>query len=144
MVRPEIVNRKLSHLRMYLQELERHKDVSLVSYQAKGGPRREIERLLQLIVEVAVDINTHLITESEGLPPTDYRQSFKGAARAGVITQELAETLMPAAGLRNALVHDYAEVDDKRVHAAIPLALAGFRDYSTQVVSWLDSNQGAG
>jgi len=128
---------------MYLQELDRHKDVTIVSYRAEGGPRREIERLLQLIVEVAVDINTHLATESEGVPPKDYRHSFKAAATAGVITPELAEALMPAAGLRNALVHDYAEVDDKRVHAAIRLALAGFRDYSAQVVSWLDSNPGA-
>jgi len=139
MVRPEILSRKLSHLHLYLDELGRHRDVSLVEYRDEGGPRREVERLLQLIVEVAADINTHVVTESRGVPPKDYRQSFKMAATVGLITPELAEALMPAAGLRNAIVHDYADVDDKRVHAAIPMALADFSKYAAQVVSWLDA-----
>ncbi|MGI8425176.1 MAG: type VII toxin-antitoxin system HepT family RNase toxin [Actinomycetota bacterium] len=138
MVRPEIVRRKLRHLHLYLQELERHRGVTISGYRSSPGPRREIERLIQLLVEVAVDINTHLVTESAGVPPKDYRESFKSVAQAGVITHELAEKLMPSAGLRNALVHDYADVDDKRVHAAIPLALDGFGAYANEVLSWLE------
>lgn len=138
MVRPEIVRRKVGHLHRYLDELERHRDVSFASYVAPGGPRREIERLLQLVVEVVVDVNTHVATETEGVPPADYRDSFRAAARCGIIQAELAEELMPAAGLRNALVHQYAEVDDRRVHAAIRPALDGFRSYASAVLGWLD------
>jgi uncharacterized protein YutE (UPF0331/DUF86 family) len=35
-------------------------------------------------------------------------------------------------------VHDYADIDDARVHAAIPLVLDGFREYARAVQAWLD------
>ena len=69
MVRPEVVRRKLAQLHGYLDELGVHRDITLDQYVRRGGPRREVERLLQLIVEVAVDINAHVVTELEGKPP---------------------------------------------------------------------------
>ncbi|HXF73416.1 MAG TPA: DUF86 domain-containing protein [Actinomycetota bacterium] len=138
MVRPEIVRRKLSHLDGYLDELERYRDVDLETYLAAGGPRRAVERLIQLIVETAADINVHVATELEGRPPSDYRASFHAAARIGLIPPALAERLAPSAGLRNALVHEYATIDDARVHASIPLVLDGFREYARSVVAWVD------
>jgi uncharacterized protein YutE (UPF0331/DUF86 family) len=138
MVRTEIVRRKLAHLDRYLGELEAHRRIGLEEYLAAAGPRRAVERLIQLIVETAIDINVHVATELEGQPPTDYRRSFSAAARLGLLPPDLAERLAPAAGLRNALVHDYADIDDARVHAAIPLVLDGFREYAHAVQAWLD------
>jgi uncharacterized protein YutE (UPF0331/DUF86 family) len=140
MVRPEIVRRKLSHLDAYLAELEPFRGVGLEAYVAPGGPRRAVERLIQLVVEAAADINLHVASELEGRPPTDYRESFHAAARVGLIPVGLAERLAPAAGLRNALVHEYATIDDARVHASIPLVLDGFREYVRAVVAWLERN----
>lgn len=138
MVRTEVVRRKLAHLARYLDELQTHRGVSLEDYLANAGVRRAIERLIQLIVEAAVDINVHVATELEGTPPADYRSSFLAAARVGLLPAELAERLAPAAGLRNALVHDYTDLDDARVHAAIPLVLEGFDGYARAVQAWLD------
>jgi uncharacterized protein YutE (UPF0331/DUF86 family) len=137
MVRPEIVRRKLSHLTGYLDELATYRDVTFDEYVARGGPRRAVERLVQLVVEAAIDINVHVATELEGRPPSDYRTSFAAAARVGLIDPALAERLAPAAGLRNALVHDYVEIDDARVHAAVPAVLDGFGDYARAVRAWL-------
>jgi uncharacterized protein YutE (UPF0331/DUF86 family) len=138
MVRPEIVRRKLLHLDGYIRELELYREINLDAYLATGGPRRTIERLVQLIVETAVDVNLHVATEIEGRPPADYRESFRAAARIGLIPRALAGDLAPSAGLRNVLVHEYADVDDARVHAAIPLVLDGFREYAGAVLGWLD------
>jgi uncharacterized delta-60 repeat protein len=49
----------------------------------------------------------------------------------------LADELAPAAGLRNILVHDYGEIDDSRVLAAVRLALDGFEAYLRAVQRWL-------
>lgn len=138
MVRTEIVRRKLAHLDRYLGELEAHRGLALGEYVAPGGPRRTVERLIQLIVETAADINVHVVTELEGQPPTDHRGSFSAAARLGLIPADLAQRLAPSAGLRKALVHDYADIDEARVHAAIPLVLDGFRGYARAVQAWLD------
>lgn len=143
MVRPEIVRRKLSHLDGYLAELEAHRGVDLEAYLAPGGPRRAVERLIQLVVEAAADINVHVVSELEGRPPIDYRESFYAAARVGLLPPALAERLAPSAGLRNALVHEYARIDDARVHASIPLVLDGFREYVRAVVAWLEREPSA-
>lgn len=139
MVRPEVVRRKLSHLHGYLQELERHRAITYEQYLALGGPRREVERLLQLLVEAAVDINVHLVTELGGAPPGDYHSSFLDAARQGVLPAELASRLAPAAGLRNVLVHEYGDIDDAQVHGSIPRALDGWAEYARALESWLTS-----
>jgi len=138
MVRPEIVRRKLAHLDGYLRELEPYREISFDAYEGAGGPRRTIERLVQLIIETAVDVNLHVVTEIEGRPPADYRGSFRAAARIGLIPQTLADDLAPSAGLRNVLVHEYADVEDARVHAAIGSVLDGFREYTRAVLGWLD------
>ncbi|MFA5892174.1 MAG: DUF86 domain-containing protein [Actinomycetota bacterium] len=137
MVREEIVRRKLAHLTGYLDELAIYADTSFDDYVGTGGPRRAVERLIQLVIESAVDINVHIATESAGSPPPDYRSSFAAVARCGAISGELAESLAPSAGLRNALTHDYATVDDARVHSAMPMVLAGFREYAASVTRWL-------
>lgn len=54
--------------------------------------------------------------------------------RVEILRRKLAEP--PAAKLRNALVHDHADVDDARVHAAIPVVLDGFREYAVRPI-WL-------
>ena len=140
MVRPEVIRRKLSHLSGYLSELERHRDVTFEAYVGRAGPKREIERLIQLIVECAADLNVHVVTETEGKPPEDYRSSFFDASRCGLLPRTLADRLAPSAGLRNALVHDYGDIDDERVHASVGSAVDGFTEYARSVQAWLDQH----
>lgn len=100
MVRPDLIRHKLGMLHRYLRELEVHRGISLEQYLTGGDRLRAIERLLQLIVEAAADINTHIVTEVEGAPPTDYRDSFEAMIRCGVIPGDLGGRLKPSAGLR--------------------------------------------
>lgn len=137
MVREELVRRKLALLHGYARELAEHRDVTLDEYVRGGPTRRATERLLQLIVEVAADINTHLVTEVEGMPPTGYTDSFAAAARIGAISAELAGKLKPSGGLRNALIHEYGDIEDELVHGSVPLVLDGFEEYLGQIHRWL-------
>lgn len=51
--------------------------------------------------------------------PRTYREVFTGLAQAGILDRALAARLQEAAGLRNLLVHGYAELDDQRIFAAL-------------------------
>ena len=55
--------------------------------------------------------------------PQTYADTFRLAGQHGVIPTALAQRLLPAAGLRNRLVHDYEAIDPSRVHAAMASAL---------------------
>ena len=138
MVRAELVERKLEAMANYLDELRALRPSDLQEYRKDLPRRRAVERLLQLIVEVATDINTHLAAES-GEVPDDYFESFWSAARLGAIDAELARVLAPSAGLRNRLVHEYETLDDGQVFASIDMALGLFPTYIRQILAFLET-----
>lgn len=109
-------------MQTYLEALARHEGKS--ADQVRVDPY-EIERLLELIVQVAVDILAHLLAESDRTP-SSYRNTFELSGRVELISTPLAERLADAAGLRNVLVHLYDEIDYEIVAASIDRALNDF------------------
>lgn len=114
-----IIREKLLLLDQYLRELGTVKDISFVAYQKSPMTRRGVERLLQLLVEVASDVNGLLLSRRGALPPDSYYRSFIAAGESGVIPKPLARALAPSAGLRNRIVHEYGEYKDSLVHPNI-------------------------
>jgi uncharacterized protein YutE (UPF0331/DUF86 family) len=98
--------------------------------------KHAVERILALIVDLAVDINNHVTAVELRRAADSYKESFPLAAQAGLISDDLARALMPSAGMRNVLVHDYLEVKPERVAAAVPLAIEQYGRYIDQVREW--------
>ncbi len=68
--------------------------------------------------------------------PDSYPESFLLAAEAGLIDRALARDLAPPAGMRNALVHAYLDVDHDKVALALEVAPALVAEYVRQVAQW--------
>jgi uncharacterized protein YutE (UPF0331/DUF86 family) len=86
-----------------------------------------VERVLELLVQVAVDITAHLVVE-QGASPASYRETFVEAGRKGLVPEGLAAKLAAAAGLRNILVHLYENIDYEIVANSIGSALGDFHE----------------
>lgn len=138
MIDIELIRRKLSRLNMYLEKLKPIREKSLEEYKSDFYLKSSTERLIQLIVECATDINNHVVVETKNRPPEDYSISFIRAAEIGLISRELAEKLKGSAGMRNILVHEYMDIDDERVYGAISLALKDYKEYIKQVDGFID------
>lgn len=138
MIDIELVRRKLSRLNMYLERLVPISKKNLDEYKSDFYLKSSAERLIQLIVECASDINNHVVVETKNKPPEDYSVSFIKAAEVGLITRELAEQLKGSAGMRNILVHEYMDIDDEQVYSAINLAIKYYREYVKQVDGFMD------
>ncbi len=137
MIDADLIRRKLSRLSMYLGKLKPIADRSFSEYASDFYKKTAAERLIQLIVECAADINSHVIIESGERPPEDYRSSFTKAAESGLIDFELADRLKGSGGMRNIIVHDYMDVDDKKVYEILPTAIAEYKEYIRQVDDFL-------
>jgi uncharacterized protein YutE (UPF0331/DUF86 family) len=118
-----VVRRKLSHLEELLELLRGESSTPLSAYLQDRRQQLLVERLLHLSVEAASDLLEHLLVQELNSKPQTYADTFLLAGQHGLIQVDLAQRLIPAAGLRNRLVHDYEAIDPSRVHAAIPLAL---------------------
>ena len=137
----EIVLRKLKNIKKYLDRLQIKGQMTQADYEADFEQQLIVERLLHLLVEAAVDINTHIAVSSGQTPPETYRDSFLTTGKMGVISMSLAKELAPSAGLRNRLVHDYDDIDLEVVHQSIAFALRLFPQYLQQVTSYLQETE---
>lgn len=118
----DVLARKLERLRTYLADLAPHAGKSVDEVREDSY---EIERLLELLVQVAVDIVSHELAE-RGAVPESYRDTFIRAGEQGLLPTDLAESLADAAGLRNVLVHLYETIDYEIVTSSIDEALRDF------------------
>ena len=79
-----------------------------------------------------IDINYHLLSERCGFVPNNYTQSFTELGKRGIVSEKLANELAKSGGLRNALAHEYDEIDPKKIYESIEMVL-------TQVPKYLKS-----
>jgi uncharacterized protein YutE (UPF0331/DUF86 family) len=138
MVDLDLVRRKLARLNMYLDKLAPLVKHTLNEYLSDFYLKSSTERLIQLIVECASDINNHVVVESGQRPPEDYTSSFIRAAEAGLIKRDLADRIKGSGGMRNIIVHEYMDIDDEKVFKTLPIALADYKEYIRQVDQYLD------
>jgi len=114
-IEPVIVLNKLDFMTSYLDNLKRFASVTLENYLDDYNQQLAVERLLQLIIQVAIDINRYFLKKLELEQPATNYETFIEVSRRGIITMELAEKLAPSGSLRNRLVHIYEEIDPVKV-----------------------------
>lgn len=119
---PDVLTRKLRRLSGYLDDLSTHRGRGAAEI---AGDPYELERLLELIVQLAVDILSHLLSERR-VSPESYRATFELAGEHGLLPTDLAGRLARAAGLRNILVHLYEDIDYDIVATSIDPAIEDF------------------
>lgn len=134
----EFIEKKLEQIKQLLKELEFlltkpfeefYKDFTLV---------RAAERNFQLIVDLASDINTHLLLEKGNKTPDTYRESFDELIKNNIISKELGEKLIVAAKVRNILVHEYDLTEDyEKFYFAARESIAPFKEYIEKIYNFV-------
>lgn len=131
------VGARLRAMRETLTELEALRTIGEETLRSEPLTRAAAERLIQVVVDLAVDINGHVVTSVTAAAPHTGHDSFLAMSGVGAISEDLAERLAPSAGLRNILVHRYVDIRTDLVAGAIPTVLDGFADYVRQTADWL-------
>lgn len=73
--------------------------------------RRFVEHTLQVAIQAALDIASHIVSDERLGEPETNRALFGLLEAAGWIDAPLSSALQRMAGFRNVLVHGYADVD---------------------------------
>lgn len=105
----DLVAKKLAAIETYLREL-----ATLARPEALRHDVREerfVEHTLQLAIQAALDVASHVVSDERLGEPATNRELFDLLARNGWIPEPLARDLGDMAGFRNVLVHGYDTVD---------------------------------
>jgi len=135
-----VILARLARLDEYVYRLKRFETIELNSYLDDYDIQAVVERNLQLAIQVCIDIANYIIARKKMTFPAEQDNIFILLGREGIIPQDLSVRVKGMVNLRNILVHDYAEIDAKRVHGLLINRLKDFSLFSSAVVSFLEKN----
>jgi uncharacterized protein YutE (UPF0331/DUF86 family) len=137
-----LIQQKLVHQEAYVAELDPFVRLDYADYQRQPGYNRITERLVQIIIESAVDINEKLIEAMSETPPGTARESFEAVKRLGVIDDDLTAVFCKTyVGLRNRIVHAYEKLDDHVVYSNARRLLDDARRYIAAVRRFMEQHK---
>lgn len=139
-----LVKQKLTRMSSYIDELEPYLQCSGDEYLSSSGRRRVVERLTQVIVESATDVN-NLLTEQAGQAPAmTAPQSFVTVHDLGAINEHLLDRFQRYVGLRNRIVHDYNVLDNRIVYYSAKRLIDDARKYAESIYRYLSLGSAEG
>lgn len=121
-----------------MAELRELRPGALQDYLGSRRLRSNCERELQVAIQCALDIGNHVIAEENLTAPEDQADIFQILGASGILPHPFAERIVPMAGFRNILVHDYLRIDHARVYAILTQALTELEEFARYIQTWLD------
>lgn len=109
MTDPALVTKKLAAIETALADLRRLAQPDRVSSDLVQ--RRFVEHTLQIAIQAALDVASHIVSDNRLGEPKTNREVFALLAHGGWIDAVLHDSLSRMAGFRNILVHGYDDVD---------------------------------
>jgi uncharacterized protein YutE (UPF0331/DUF86 family) len=104
-----LVSKKLAMIERLLGELRRLARPEQIAADVRE--ERFVEHSLQLAIQAALDVASHLVSDQRLGEPRSSRELFELLAKAGLLPPDLSTPLQAMAGFRNVLVHGYDDVD---------------------------------
>lgn len=140
-LRPPVIEERLKAIADALFKL---KELQRLPFEEFGRDYRNTwsaERGLQIAAEAVFDIGNHILSGHFQAAPKDYEDITRLLGQHGVLSGDLAGRLKGLGGFRNILVHEYLEVDPKKVYERLRKGLPDFEEFSRQILAWLDQNR---
>jgi uncharacterized protein YutE (UPF0331/DUF86 family) len=106
---PDLVLKKLAVIETCVRELRQLARAEGLVEDIKE--RRFVEHTLQLAIQAALDVASHIVSDDRLGEPRTNRELFTLLESAGWVSRDLSRTLRAMTGFRNVLVHGYDVVD---------------------------------
>jgi uncharacterized protein YutE (UPF0331/DUF86 family) len=137
MIDPTLVIRKINLIGGDLDELLPISRKDAEGFAASRVDEILAERYLERMIGRMIDVNYHLITESGHPPPADYYQSFTQLGKLGVLPPAFAQQIAACAGLRNRIVHEYDELDPRKLYEGLQAAVRDIPQYLAHIHQYI-------
>jgi uncharacterized protein YutE (UPF0331/DUF86 family) len=128
---PALVAKKLAFIETCVRELR-----TLARPERIADDLREerfVEHTLQLAIQAAIDVGSHVVSDDRLGEPATGRDVFRLLARAGALPPDLAARLERMAGFRNVVVYSYQDVDVAIVRDVVLNHLGDLLEFVTAI-----------
>ncbi len=112
-----LIAKRLAFIETCIHELRTLARLELLDSDVREA--RFIEHTLQLAIQAALDVASHIVSDRRLGEPATNKQLFELLARDQWIDAEQVTALRAMTGFRNVLVHGYADVDRRIVRDVV-------------------------
>ncbi len=132
-----LIERKLQEITKQLKYLKELVKISEKTFLSDDVQMYFAERVVQRMVDAAIDINMHVASDKKWETPDSYFNSFLALADLKIYSREFAESIAPSAKLRNIIVHEYLKLNIKKFKESLDCALRDYPKYVKHVQKFL-------
>jgi len=132
-----LIGRKLAEIEVYLSQINEYSNISVKSYREDWKTQRIVERTLQILIEICLDIANHIISDKNMRLPMGYADAFKVLMENDIISKELGNKMEKMAKFRNIIVHQYEGIDPEIVVSILRKNLKDFEKYKKAILKIL-------
>jgi len=129
-----LIMRKLAELETYIKQIQEYSAITVKEYSRDWKIQRIIERTLQMMIELCVDIANHIIADKKYRIPTSYSDTFQVLEEEGIISKKQYKTMKNMAQFRNIIVHHYDKIDEVIVVNILRRNLKDFFEYRESIL----------
>ena len=138
MIDKKLVKTKISSIQNNLEQLKRFENLSFNEVVENYDTHKIVERIIELLINEAIDINQHFISESKlNKLSFDFKESFLLLEKLNVYPKSFAQEISLSVGLRNILVHQYNRLDEKIFYTSIKDCLKQYSQYCRYILKFL-------
>ena len=127
MTDPDLIAKKLAQIETGVRELRTLARPDRIRQDIRE--QRFVEHTLQLAIQAALDVASHVVSDERLGEPRTNRELFDLLERGGWIAPEMASNLRDMVGFRNVLVHGYDVVNLAIVEDVVRNRLDDLLDY---------------
>lgn len=135
-----VIAAKLERMQESLQELRNWDCGSLEEFRTKRMLRSAVERELQVLVEIMIDICERILALDHVVPAQTAFENMHKAETSGVLAD--AETYRDMIRFRNFIVHRYEHVDPEIVYAIVTSKLGLFDRFIDEITRFIEAQDG--
>lgn len=137
MVDKNLLLRKIADLEGYMEQIKEYSSITIDEYRSDWKVQRIIERTLQMMIEVAVDIANHIISDGKMRIPESYADTFRVLFENRVIDEDIQEIMIKMSKFRNIVVHQYESVNPEIVVNILKKGLTDLVTYKDAIIDYV-------
>ena len=133
----ELLEKKLAFIETGVRELRQLSQPERIEHDIRE--ERFVAHTLQIAIQAALDIASHIVSERRLGEPQTNRELFTLLQQDHWLSPELTETMQKMVGFRNIVVHGYQSVDPKIMRDIVEHRLDDLLVFTTAIRSRLEA-----
>lgn len=144
MLNLRLIKKKIDLIQRDLERLVDFKDFTFDEMAKDYIKYAALKNIFMEIIGRGIDINEHIIAKLgsyQNLSPRDYTETFLYMAELNALPKNFAKKIAVSAGFRNAIVHDYDDLDKRIIYKTVGEAIKQYSDYCKYILKFLEKNK---